>query len=326
MNLTWRYGTGWYFGHFFRVLKEERRLLGLRCPVCRRVYLPPRPVCGNCHAELSEWVPVADTGTVRAFTVVHLPIVDPATGEPRPTPYGMALIQLDGASTTINHYLAETDLSKLRIGLRVQAVWREERQGRMSDIRHFEIITAQKAGSREQGAGEQSAVGLRPSAVVEEGVSLSFRYAAGKVASRFLVALRDEKRIYGTRCPECRRVLVPARSFCSRCGVDTDEWVEVSPEGTLTAFTTTRNPQSEIQNPKSEIRNPQSEIQNPRIYGLIRLDGADTDLVHRLGEAEPDVWRVGMRVEAVFAQERKGHILDIAYFRPKEASSHEQGD
>ena len=316
MNLTWRYGTGWYFGHFFRVLKEEGRLVGLRCPICQRVYLPPRPVCGNCHAELSEWVPVADTGTVRAFTVVHLPIVDPATGEPRPTPYGMALIQLDGADTTLNHYLVETDLSKLRIGLRVRAVWREERQGRMSDIRHFEIVeeeVREKGEKEKRGKGKQksnrnaerekrgsaefvrSPFSIQHSAFsIQEGVSLTFRYAAGKTASRFLAALRDERRIYGTRCPQCRRVLVPARSFCPRCGVDTGEWVEVGPAGRLLAFT----------------------VRDGQVFGLIRLDGADTGLVHLLGEVERETWHVGMRVEAVFAEERAGDIRDIAHFRP----------
>lgn len=306
MDLSWRYGTGQHFGHFFRVLKEEGRLLGLRCPVCQRVYLPPRPVCGNCHAELFEWVPVADTGSVRAFTVVHLPIVDPATGEPRPVPYGMALIQLDGADTTLNHYLTETDLAKLRIGLRVRAVWREERQGRMSDIRHFEIVEERRTADGQEAADRERAksAASRESAVIEEGVSLTFRYAAGKAASRFLAALRDEGRIYGARCPQCRRVLVPARGFCPRCSEDTDEWVEVGPGGTLTAFT----------------------VRDGRGFGLVRLDGADIDLVHWLGEAEPDAWEVGMRVEAVFAHERKGHILDIAYFRPKEVSGHGQSD
>lgn len=137
MNLTWRYGTSWHFGEFIRALRDERRLLGLRCPVCRRVYLPPRPVCGNCHTKLREWVEVKDTGTVRAFTVVHVPIIDPTTGQPRPTPYGMALIQLDGADTTLNHYLAESDSAKLHIGMRVRTVWREERKGTLSDIVHF---------------------------------------------------------------------------------------------------------------------------------------------------------------------------------------------
>ena len=137
MSLSWRYGASWYFAEFMRALRDERRILGLRCPVCRRVYLPPRPVCGNCHVELREWAEVKDTGTVRAFTVVRTPIIDPATGQPRPASYGMALIQLDGADTTLNHYLAENDLSKLRLGMRVRAVWREERVGRLNDIVHF---------------------------------------------------------------------------------------------------------------------------------------------------------------------------------------------
>ncbi len=137
MDLTWRYGTSWYFAEFIRALRDEQRILGLRCPVCQRVYLPPRPVCGNCHAELCEWVEVKDTGTVIAFTTVHLPIIDPTTGQPRPTPYGMALIQLDGADTTLNHFLAESDPTRLRIGLRVRAVWRKQGTGTLSDISHF---------------------------------------------------------------------------------------------------------------------------------------------------------------------------------------------
>lgn len=144
MTLSWRYGTSWYFAEFIRALRDERRLLGLRCPLCRRVYLPPRPLCGNCRAELREWVEVKDSGTVRAFTSVHLPIIDPATGQPRPTPYGMALIQLDGADTTLNHYLAENDPAKLRIGMRVRAVWRAERKGALSDIVHFVALTGEQ--------------------------------------------------------------------------------------------------------------------------------------------------------------------------------------
>ncbi|MDD5466578.1 MAG: Zn-ribbon domain-containing OB-fold protein [Anaerolineales bacterium] len=144
MTLAWQYGASRYFAELMRAVRDERRLLGLRCPRCRRVYLPPRPVCGNCHAELREWVEVKDTGTVRAFTVVHVPIIDPATGQPRPMPYGMALIQLDGADTTLNHYLAENEAGKLRIGMRVRAVWREERTGTLGDIVHFEEVRGEQ--------------------------------------------------------------------------------------------------------------------------------------------------------------------------------------
>ncbi|CAG0948031.1 hypothetical protein ANRL1_04846 [Anaerolineae bacterium] len=141
MNLEWRYGTGAHFRKFITALRERRQILGKRCPVCQRVYLPPRPVCGNCYAELRDWIKVKDTGTVGAFTVVHTPIIDPTTGQPRPLPYAMALIQLDGADTTLNHYLAASDPTKLRIGMRVRAVWREQRTGLISDIVCFEEMT-----------------------------------------------------------------------------------------------------------------------------------------------------------------------------------------
>jgi len=134
---------------------------------------------------------------------------------------------------------------------------------------------------------------------VTASVNLSFRYAAGAAASRFLTALRDEQKIYGTRCPDCRRVLVPARSFCPRCFVDTTEWIEVGPLGTLVAIAAV----------------PLSS--SPRLpLALIRLDGADTNLLHLLGEAEPPAWQIGLRLEAVFATERRASIRDILYFRP----------
>ncbi len=143
MNLTWRYGAGAHFREFIAALRARAQILGKRCPVCARVYLPPRVVCGNCYAELGEWVEVKETGTVRAFTVVHTPIIDPTTGQPRPLPYAMALIQLDGADTTLNHYLAENDPATLRvrIGMRVRAVWREQRTGMLTDIVHFVAMT-----------------------------------------------------------------------------------------------------------------------------------------------------------------------------------------
>jgi len=145
MELTYNYAAGRYFSKFLTSLKKGRKIIGVKCPKCKRVYLPPRPICGNCFEKMDEWVEISDKGTVRAYTVVFQPFIDGRTGKPRPAPYGIALIQLDGADTTINHYLEESDLKKLRIGMRVQAVWRDELQGDMSDILYFRIIDEVKA-------------------------------------------------------------------------------------------------------------------------------------------------------------------------------------
>lgn len=154
------------------------------------------------------------------------------------------------------------------------------------------------------------------------GVSLQFNYAAGEAASRFLIALRDEKRIYGARCPMCRRVLVPARSFCARCWAELREWIEVGPTGTLIAFARPTPPHSSPQRKGEQEKHciqPRDEKGIRETYlALIGLDGADTALVHFVLSSAP---RTGMRVVARFAEKRTGSILDIAYFEPTPAAN-----
>ncbi len=145
MDLSWRYASGAAMERFCEGLRE-RRIEALMCSGCGRRYLPPRPVCGDCCRPMDRWVPVDDVGRLEAWTIVHVPIVDGRTGRRRPVPYGMGLIRLDGADTTINHYLRLDDVHRPErdggqgpsIGLRVRAVWRDELRGAMDDIACFE--------------------------------------------------------------------------------------------------------------------------------------------------------------------------------------------
>jgi uncharacterized OB-fold protein len=129
-------------------------------------------------------------------------------------------------------------------------------------------------------------------------------YSAGAVGSRFLIALRDKRKILGTKCTTCNRVYVPARSICKDCYGQLDEWVEVSTKGTLLTYTVCQMP------------NPVQPADIPIIYGIVQLDGADTGFVHMLGEVDPEQLRIGMRVQAVFKEEREASILDVRYFKP----------
>ena len=54
----------------------------------------------------------------------------------------------------------------------------------------------------------------------------------------------------------------------------------------------------------------------PVIWALIRLEGADTALLHYLDDVKPEDVKIGMRVKAVFAEERKATIRDISHFKP----------
>jgi uncharacterized OB-fold protein len=129
-------------------------------------------------------------------------------------------------------------------------------------------------------------------------------YTAGATGSRFLIELRDNKRIMGTRCPACDKVYVPARSVCKYCFAQLDQWQEVSDTGTLTTYTVAGR------------SNGVQPVEPPIIYGIIQLDGASTGLVHMLGEVEFEKLVIGMRVKAVFREKRTASILDIKYFKP----------
>ena len=135
-------------------------------------------------------------------------------------------------------------------------------------------------------------------------IKVPYKWYVGEVGSRFLTALRDDKEIWGIRCPECRKVYVPPVKNCGECFALTDEWVRVEETGTLEAFTVVR------------YAHAMQPVEPPFAYGLIRLDGADGALPHLIGEADLDELKAGMRLKAIFADERKGSILDIKHFAP----------
>jgi uncharacterized OB-fold protein len=135
-------------------------------------------------------------------------------------------------------------------------------------------------------------------------INVPYSWWAGDTASRFLVALRDEKKIMGTRCAACNRTFVPPRKTCPSCFGKNTEWVEVAPTGTLESFTVVRRQLAAL--PKKV----------PVAFGLIRLDGADTSLLHYLDEVAPEDIAIGRRFKACFASDPQGNILDITHFKP----------
>ena len=143
--------------------------------------------------------------------------------------------------------------------------------------------------------------------------NFEYHYAAGVYATRFMTALRDDGKLYGTECPSCERVYVPPRPICGVCAVrTTDDWVEVGPKGTLTGFTVVEIP----------FIDPMTGVKRPVPYGFafVRLEGSDTNLYHFIDEVRHDKMYVGMPVEAVIkpAGEREGKMSDITHFRTLE--------
>ncbi len=141
-DLPFRHTAGRVASHFFHGIKEKR-ILATRCPRCQRVLMPPRPFCERCFVPLEEWVEVAQQGTLEAFTVCYARF----TGLPDP-PYCLILVKLDGADTALNHLLAEVELEDvermkeaIQIGMRLEAVWQDEREGGIQDIKYFRPVS-----------------------------------------------------------------------------------------------------------------------------------------------------------------------------------------
>ena len=141
--------------------------------------------------------------------------------------------------------------------------------------------------------------------VIEGKMALPYQYFAGATGSKFIVALRDEKRILGVRCDKCDKTFIPPRQTCERCFSDlTGKWVELEPTGEVTGFTVIR------------YAEPYQPKEPPYVLALIKLDGADTPIAHILECGDTTNARIGMKVKAVFADEPASSLLDIRHFEP----------
>jgi hypothetical protein len=154
--------------------------------------------------------------------------------------------------------------------------------------------------------------GLEP-VVVHQDLKVPYRYSMGATTSRFFIEIRDNQKIMGIRCPQCNLVFVPPRATCGRCFSQLHEWVEVGTQGTLETFTQVR------------YSTPVQPAAAPFYYGIIKLDGADTGLPHMVGDLTGKEPCIGMRVQAVFKEDRKGNLLDILYFKPAEQEKKPKG-
>ncbi|MCI0637086.1 MAG: Zn-ribbon domain-containing OB-fold protein [Actinobacteria bacterium] len=127
------------------------------------------------------------------------------------------------------------------------------------------------------------------------------RYTPGVAGEAFFTALRDRGVLVGSRCRSCKYTYVPARSFCERCFAELAVDTEVGPGGALVSFTIVFEGVDG------------APLDRPETLGLVRLDGADAVLLHRVLDPGDAPLEVGQRVEVVLRPqpERTGSILDI---------------
>lgn len=147
VDVPYRFAAGRYLARFLVELRDNGKFFGIRCPVCKRVQMPPRIVCACCHVKNEEWVVLGNEGTLVGFTIMYIPLTDPTTGKPHNPPFTYGSVRLDGADSVLDHLInIEPDVNKIWIGMRMRVVLRprEERIGDLSDILFFEPLENQK--------------------------------------------------------------------------------------------------------------------------------------------------------------------------------------
>ncbi|KBZ59715.1 hypothetical protein K875_05282 [Mycobacterium [tuberculosis] TKK-01-0051] len=133
-------------------------------------------------------------------------------------------------------------------------------------------------------------------------LTLSFDYtrSVGPTLSKFFTALRD-RHVLGVRGSD-GRVHVPPPEYDPVTYEPLGEMVPVSSVGTVVSWTWQPEP---IEG---------QPLDRPFAWALIKLDGADTPLIHAVDAGEPKAIKTGTRVHVHWVDEPVGAITDIAYF------------
>ncbi|RVW00649.1 Zn-ribbon domain-containing OB-fold protein [Rhodococcus xishaensis] len=140
-------------------------------------------------------------------------------------------------------------------------------------------------------------------------LNLKFDYtrSVGPTIGAFVTALRDRK-VIGARGSD-GRIHVPPPEFDPSTHEPMTDFVDVSDTGTVVSWTWMPDPIDG------------QPLTHPFAWALIKLDGADTSILHAVDAGSPDAMSTGMRVRVRWADERTGHIRDIACFEPGESDS-----
>ena len=133
IKVPYAWSVGETGSRFLTEIRDNKRILGKKCEGCGIVFVPPRKMCHHCYRETGPWVEVGPAGTLNAFTVVRYS----NDIQPAEVPFACGVIQLDGATTGLVHVLGEVDLAQVKVGMRLEPVFRENREGRILDITHF---------------------------------------------------------------------------------------------------------------------------------------------------------------------------------------------
>ncbi len=134
----------------------------------------------------------------------------------------------------------------------------------------------------------------------------TYTRSVGPVVGKFFGGL-EERKLFGIRT-KSGKVLVPPTEYDPDTGDELSEFVEVGQAGVVTTWAWVNEPR------------PKHPLDKPFAWALIRLDGADTPMLHAIDAGAASGMSTGMRVKVRWREETLGELQDIVCFEPEAAS------
>lgn len=102
----------------FWAAANEGRLLVPKCGSCGKTHWYPRPFCPHCRSDDVSWIEASGKGTIYSVSPTRRV----------PVPYAIAYVTLDEGTTMLTN-IVDTDLDQVKIGDRVQVVFKATEGG-----------------------------------------------------------------------------------------------------------------------------------------------------------------------------------------------------
>lgn len=134
-------------------------------------------------------------------------------------------------------------------------------------------------------------------------VEYPFTRTVGPVQSAFFTGLREGV-VLGVRAAD-GSVVCPPVEYDAHTSEPLSELVELGSAGEVTSWAWVSEPRDD------------QPLDRAFAWALIRLDGADTAMLHAVDAGDEGAMSTGMRVQVRWADDREGAITDIACFEPE---------
>ena len=154
-------------------------------------------------------------------------------------------------------------------------------------------------------------------------IEFPFQHTVSPVQSAFLTGLREQivvgvKRADGS-------VLVPPVEYDPETSEELSELVEVGQAGEVTTWAWIDEPRRKgdataTGEDDKRLPGPFQPLDRAFAWALIKLDGADTAMLHAVDAGDASAMSTGMRVKVRWAENRTGMITDIECFEPEAGS------